>query len=334
MNTSNEAVVLPMRFWDHRARGRWWPLALSEQVSGEKPIGRMCAGEPVVLFRDRTGTARALEDRCPHRRAPLSLGRMTPEGRLQCGYHGWTYEGETGACTAIPNLSDTERVPARYGARTWQVIERDGFVFVRAGDATGFEASTVVERAPEQCAHPFFGSAIVSLHHEDYVAALADAPHLLMSIAGLRVTDYVTSDPRLRSGRVTMERGVVPSRRRVNHRFVTDYPFSLQLATTPGATTTTVELRSNTEQLVLWATLATAPAARGTTAVHWRGGIAVKARGARTTLLRLRSRLGRSPLTLLNHIDGTALSTLAIGCSRDWVPLAAALPSSGAAGAA
>ena len=62
------------------------------------------------------GLALALEDRCPHRRVPLSLGEVK-DGRLQCGYHGWTFDGASGACTAIPHLTADERVPARYGAR-------------------------------------------------------------------------------------------------------------------------------------------------------------------------------------------------------------------------
>ena len=46
----------------------------------------------------------ALMDRCPHRAAALSQGRMTAAGYLQCAYHGWSFDGETGACTNIPQV--------------------------------------------------------------------------------------------------------------------------------------------------------------------------------------------------------------------------------------
>ncbi|MEB5510942.1 Rieske 2Fe-2S domain-containing protein, partial [Burkholderia pseudomallei] len=111
---------------------RWLPLALSEQVSGKAPLAVMCMGQAIVLFRDAAGAVRAMEDRCAHRRAPLSLGRVTPEGRLQCGYHGWTYDGASGTCVAIPNLSPHERVPAHYAARAYETLERDGYVWARA----------------------------------------------------------------------------------------------------------------------------------------------------------------------------------------------------------
>ena len=43
----------------------------------------------------------AMLDRCPHRAAALSEGRMTASGDLQCAYHGWTF-GADGACLDIP----------------------------------------------------------------------------------------------------------------------------------------------------------------------------------------------------------------------------------------
>src|ERR1700739_1257375 len=91
----------------------WWPLALTEEVTSAKPIGVVCAGEPIALFRNASGVACAVADACPHRRVPLSLGKIIG-GDLRCAYHGWTFDGVSGACTAIPNLSADEGVPASY----------------------------------------------------------------------------------------------------------------------------------------------------------------------------------------------------------------------------
>ena len=74
----------------------WWALARSEEVTPAKPINVDLAGQPIVLWRDHEGHVRALEDRCPHRRAPLSLGCVLGNGMMQCGYHGWTFDGATG----------------------------------------------------------------------------------------------------------------------------------------------------------------------------------------------------------------------------------------------
>ncbi|KAJ0703203.1 putative pheophorbide a oxygenase [Helianthus annuus] len=44
---------------------------------------------------------KVLDDRCPHRLAPLSEGRIDQWGRLQCVYHGWCFGG-SGDCKFIP----------------------------------------------------------------------------------------------------------------------------------------------------------------------------------------------------------------------------------------
>jgi len=61
-------------------------------------LARTLMEQPVLLFRDADGQARALHDRCPHRFAPLWMGRLSADGRsVQCGYHGLQFDG-TGAC--------------------------------------------------------------------------------------------------------------------------------------------------------------------------------------------------------------------------------------------
>jgi len=94
----------------------WWAVARSEEVTGKKPLSVDIGDRPVVLWRDAEGHARALEDRCPHRRAPLSLGCIRKEGWIQCGYHGWSYDGATGRVREIPNLKNEQRFSPVYRA--------------------------------------------------------------------------------------------------------------------------------------------------------------------------------------------------------------------------
>ena len=89
----------------------WYVAAEAREVS-RAPLGRVLLGEPVVLYRREDGTPVALEDRCCHRRAPLHKGKLIGD-RLQCGYHGFTFD-TTGACVAIPGQ---DRVPASVGVR-------------------------------------------------------------------------------------------------------------------------------------------------------------------------------------------------------------------------
>lgn len=88
----------------------WWPVAHSYEVQ-QHPGAFRLGTRALAVYRDLTGTVRAVEDRCPHRRLPLSMGRLTEDGSIQCPYHGWSFDGATGRCTAIPNLSADERIP-------------------------------------------------------------------------------------------------------------------------------------------------------------------------------------------------------------------------------
>src|SRR5471030_1064576 len=67
-------------------RNTWYPICPSTFVT-DKPVSLRRAGYRMVLWRDFEGRVHALEDRCPHRGAPLSLGIVMGD-RIACGYHG------------------------------------------------------------------------------------------------------------------------------------------------------------------------------------------------------------------------------------------------------
>lgn len=85
---------------------------------------------PLVLFRDAAGVARALVDRCPHRNVPLSLGAVQADGTLQCGYHGWRFDG-IGRCTAVPALeASLADAASPRDVLSRAVREQDGIVWI------------------------------------------------------------------------------------------------------------------------------------------------------------------------------------------------------------
>jgi phenylpropionate dioxygenase-like ring-hydroxylating dioxygenase large terminal subunit len=109
-------------------RNLWYVAAWSHELA-DKPLGTEVIGEPIVLWRRADGTAVALEDRCPHRHAPLSLGRI--EGAdLRCMYHGLRF-GSDGVCLEVPGNA---KIPPRLTARAFPVVERWGWVWVWPGD--------------------------------------------------------------------------------------------------------------------------------------------------------------------------------------------------------
>ncbi|XP_040378816.1 protochlorophyllide-dependent translocon component 52, chloroplastic-like [Oryza brachyantha] len=79
---------------------QWYPVAPVCDLDPRAPHGRTVLGLRVVAWFDG-GEWRVMDDMCPHRLAPLSEGRVDAEGRLQCVYHGWCFDGR-GACQFIP----------------------------------------------------------------------------------------------------------------------------------------------------------------------------------------------------------------------------------------
>jgi phenylpropionate dioxygenase-like ring-hydroxylating dioxygenase large terminal subunit len=57
---------------------QWYPLAIIADLDARRPHAVRLLNEPLVLWRDAGGAWRAFADRCPHRLAPLSEGRVDP----------------------------------------------------------------------------------------------------------------------------------------------------------------------------------------------------------------------------------------------------------------
>ena len=123
---------------------RYWYVGCPSRELGRRPLARTVLGTPLALFRDGDGRAVALLDRCPHRNAPLSLGRIR-DGLLECRYHGWRFDGE-GTCRAVPGLCDGDAAdrPARR-AQPFPVVEQDGFVWVVPDASTGTDRATIAD---------------------------------------------------------------------------------------------------------------------------------------------------------------------------------------------
>lgn len=108
----------------------FWYVACRSRELGKGPLARTVLGIPMVLFRDASGLASALLDRCPHRNVPLSLGRMTEQRFLECAYHGWQFRAN-GTCAHVPGLSGNTGAKERSVPR-FATAEEAGFVWVYA----------------------------------------------------------------------------------------------------------------------------------------------------------------------------------------------------------
>lgn len=129
---------------DVRLQQHWYVACLSDDLRGKRPLARTVVGVRMALFRDEDGRAAAVVDRCPHRNAPLSIGKIC-DGQLQCAYHGWRFDG-SGACRAVPGLvgEDANRRSRQVGA--FRTVEQDGFVWVLPVDPGALDGGNAPAR--------------------------------------------------------------------------------------------------------------------------------------------------------------------------------------------
>ncbi len=114
-------------------RNAWYVAAWSHEVSAA-PLARTMLDDAIVVWRTEGGEVAALEDRCPHRQLPLSMGSVAGE-TLQCGYHGMRFAAD-GRCVAVPSQT---AVPPKARVRTYPAVERYGWVWLWMGDAAADE---------------------------------------------------------------------------------------------------------------------------------------------------------------------------------------------------
>ena len=87
-------------------RNAWYPLTWSRNVT-RKLAAQRVLGIDLVVYRTESGDAVALDDVCPHRLAPLSMGKLKGDA-VECGYHGMTFAAD-GRCIRIPGQKGDPR---------------------------------------------------------------------------------------------------------------------------------------------------------------------------------------------------------------------------------
>jgi vanillate O-demethylase monooxygenase subunit len=125
-------------------RNAWYVAAALDEI-GDRPFARTILNEPVVLFRNGSGKLCALEDRCCHRGAPLSLGEVTQAG-LRCGYHGMEFDGG-GACIDIPGHRG--KIPERAKVGAYPIVARGDYAWIWMGEAAKADPSSIVDYPPD-----------------------------------------------------------------------------------------------------------------------------------------------------------------------------------------
>lgn len=108
----------------------WYAAALSTEVGPTDLFHRKLLGINVMIYRKQDGTPVAMRDRCPHRFAPMHLGKREGD-EVSCRYHALRFDAE-GRCVHNPHGNGA--IPKAASIRTYPLVEKYGYVWIWMAD--------------------------------------------------------------------------------------------------------------------------------------------------------------------------------------------------------
>jgi nitrite reductase/ring-hydroxylating ferredoxin subunit len=106
----------------------WFVMCPSADLAPNDVRALHYFGRDLVLYRTRDGEPRVLDAYCPHLGAHLAVGGKVEGDHLRCPFHGWSFDGESGACVDIP-YNEGARIPGRARTRSYPTLERNRMVW-------------------------------------------------------------------------------------------------------------------------------------------------------------------------------------------------------------
>jgi phenylpropionate dioxygenase-like ring-hydroxylating dioxygenase large terminal subunit len=148
MRTEQRAPVTSESIMLTGILNQWYLVCQTEDI-GEKPVRLTRLGQHIALWRDKSGSAHAVQDFCPHRGAPLSMGHVIDD-KLACRYHGLAVDG-SGVVTDVPPVHVCSMIGRRM-IRGYPVQEAAGAIFLYFSDGLSDEVPALW--LPEQLQSP------------------------------------------------------------------------------------------------------------------------------------------------------------------------------------
>lgn len=123
------------------AKDCWYVALERAAVPKDTPVAVTVAGEAIVLYRDSSDAVVAMADMCPHRLAPLSLGRIEGDD-IRCMYHGIRFSPD-GQCREVPGQ---DKLPDNFCVRKYAAFESHQWIWVWIGDPARADVALVPDR--------------------------------------------------------------------------------------------------------------------------------------------------------------------------------------------
>ena len=140
-------------------KNTWYVAAWDKEVTRDGLFARTIIGVPVLMFRKSDGSIVALEDRCCHRGAPLSMGRREGDC-VRCMYHGLKFDSG-GQCIEAPSQA---RLPPQAKVRTFSVAESHRWIWIWMGDPAKADESLIPDT--QWLDHPDWRSLDGYIHYD------------------------------------------------------------------------------------------------------------------------------------------------------------------------
>ncbi|WCM25016.1 aromatic ring-hydroxylating dioxygenase subunit alpha [Sphingomonas sp. QA11] len=179
-------------------RNAWYMAGWMDEVTVEHGLARTLLDEPVYIYRDVAGEAHALLDRCPHRFAPLSMGRRDGDV-VVCAYHGLGFGG-AGRCVRNPHGPVTRSLDVR----SYPVAEAHRILWIWMGDPALADPMSIMDLS-------FLSSATEASFNNGYINGHGHYQLFVDNILDLSHTDYLHPDT-LGGGAISRTRAKVMQR--------------------------------------------------------------------------------------------------------------------------
>ena len=115
-------------------KNQWYGILDTKEIKGNDPVGVTRLGMKLILWRSEDGGLHCIYDKCCHRGASLSAGKVLHD-TVRCPFHGFAYDA-SGKVVLIPANGSATPVPERYHVQAFKVIEQYDFIWLWNGDYT------------------------------------------------------------------------------------------------------------------------------------------------------------------------------------------------------
>ncbi|PKM69585.1 MAG: aromatic ring-hydroxylating dioxygenase subunit alpha, partial [Firmicutes bacterium HGW-Firmicutes-18] len=113
-------------------KNQWYVVLDAKQLKKNKLLGVTRLSEKLVFWRDEKNEVNCIFDKCCHRGASLSAGKII-NNHVECPFHGFQYDSG-GKVNYIPANGKNSNVPDRYKVNAYLVKEAFGFIWLWYSD--------------------------------------------------------------------------------------------------------------------------------------------------------------------------------------------------------